>query len=188
MCSCYICLTSPPLLGDDSTVSDQCFNGICRGVKNLCFNVTCDVTRECVDRAFCDPVVGSCQNVFSADGSMCSKGACRMGECLPDPCDNCTTTSTCVEATCSLSDGCDFAFKQNGTVCVTPANSLGSCISGTCVAPKDLCEDVTCEQQQCFTAPTCDSRTGVCFSSPTPGTPCNDNLVCDLIVVLFIYF
>ncbi len=64
--------------GDACTSADSCNAGVCAGVAMTCP----DNPQECIGRAACDPMTGTCVSDPLADGVACSAGTCFGGVCV----------------------------------------------------------------------------------------------------------
>lgn len=65
--------------GNLCTVKDNCIAGACIAGAAT----TCSALDECHDAGLCDSATGACSNPIKPNGSMCSKGQCLDGACIP---------------------------------------------------------------------------------------------------------
>jgi MYXO-CTERM domain-containing protein len=66
--------------GNPCTTLDACSLGVCAAVGF----VVCTAADECHAIGTCNPSTGACSNPEQADGTECSVGECRSGDCVPD--------------------------------------------------------------------------------------------------------
>ena len=164
--------------GNACTRSDTCQAGVCMGANP----VKCVASDQCHDMGACDSATGACSNPAKANGTGCDDGnACSQGDtCQGGAC----TGSTWVA--CGASDQCHAAGVCNPATgaCSNPAVPEGTgCNDGNPCTQPDLCQAGRCvganlactPSDQCHTAGTCDTGTGVC-SSPEKDdeTSCDD--------------
>eukprot|EP00049_Salpingoeca_infusionum_P002869 m.60739 g.60739 ORF g.60739 m.60739 type:complete len:3550 (+) comp11834_c0_seq1:480-11129(+) len=173
--------------GDNTTVSDVCVSGTCRGTPR-CENVDCSVFGQCFLKGTCVPTTGKCTPQFKLKGSSCDDGsdstyadACDgAGNCVgkPDKCigkPSCPSMS-CMVGTCEASTGnCTYKAAPNGQLCddgdATTLND--TCTAGTCMGI-DLCDGVNCSSASCVSS-ACDYMTGKCVDTVSDdGTLCDD--------------
>ena len=149
--------------------------GVC---NNLCTakQVTCPAPRACQNIGTCNPATGTCSPLTNKpDGTSCTGGACRGGQCAdvcrangvtcPAP-GQCQNAGSCDPATGTCSP---LTNKPDGTSCAG-----GACRGGQCT---DVCRanGVTCPApNQCQNAGTCNPATGTCspLASKPDGTSC----------------
>ena len=62
------------------TTGEACHSGVCGAPTST---VTCTALDPCHDIGTCDATSGVCSNPAKADGTSCSGGSCRSGECVP---------------------------------------------------------------------------------------------------------
>ena len=141
-----------------------------------CQNVVCLPSDECHLPGAC--VANVCTNPPKPDGTVCSAGFCRSGNCVADqscqgtPC----TVSACVSATC-LGNVCIPLARPAGTTCNdnddTTQNDI--CMHGVCCGVKK-CHMKSCPAPTpCRQQGVCDPRTGACTSALMPdGSVCDD--------------
>jgi len=75
--------------GNACTQTDSCQAGVCTGANP----VVCQAQDECHLTGQCDPQTGQCTNPFASDGTKCSEGECRQGECVSTSSGGCGCSS-----------------------------------------------------------------------------------------------
>ena len=147
--------------------------------------ISCDDGNPCTADA-CDAVAG-CVHKPVGDGAPCDDSnrctqtdTCKAGACRgtnPVVCaatDQCHTAGVCESA----SGACSNPAAPDGTACNdgTACTQTDSCQLGTCTGTNPV---ICAAQDQCHTAGTCNSSTGIC-SNPTAvdGNACNDGNAC----------
>jgi hypothetical protein len=187
--------------GDNTTVGDGCFAGLCVGVNPCLDNfgqpVMCQPSGDiCTVAGTCFPARerglwrGVCTNPLAQIGATCSdtnpdtvnetctqEGRCRgtdlcAGVVCP-PIDDCHGPGTCALGLCA-----DGPSLQANTSCDDGNNRTVNDIcdgAGTCTGT-DPCDAVTCPSTQCHASPTC--LLGVCSRGQQLGNfaPCDDNV------------
>lgn len=105
--------------GDACTLNDECFAGACVGTP-----LPCPPPPQCYDDNVC--VVGVCQLVASAAGTVCTDGnACTepdecngAGSCIPGAPVVCQQINQCQQnLACNPMTGCPFVTVADGTPC-----------------------------------------------------------------------
>jgi MYXO-CTERM domain-containing protein len=66
--------------GNPCTTLDACSLGVCAPMGY----VVCSAADECHAAGTCNPSTGTCSNPERADGTECSAGECRSGDCVPE--------------------------------------------------------------------------------------------------------
>jgi MYXO-CTERM domain-containing protein len=66
--------------GNPCTTLDACSLGVCAPMGY----VVCSAADECHAAGTCNPSTGTCSNLERADGTECSAGECRSGDCVPE--------------------------------------------------------------------------------------------------------
>jgi hypothetical protein len=178
--------------GDEDTIDDKCFSGVCRG-KGKCEDVTCARMGACYLAGSCDPKTGRCDDPFADAGSACDDGSditvgdacdgngqclgndhCSGKVCSADGLDQCQNPGACDPA----NGNCLVVLKQDGTACEDGDDNTVNdvCINGECQGT-NLCEQVTCTAlDDCHEPGTCDFQTGQCDDiRKEDGSACNDN-------------
>jgi hypothetical protein len=169
--------------GNMCTQVDSCQAGVCTGATP----VVCSASDQCHSVGTCDPSTGTCSNPNKPDGTTCSDSnactqtdTCQAGFCVGGNPVVCTASDQChVAGTCAPATGvCSNPNASNGTACTdgNPCTLSDSCQNGSCQsgAPK-----VCTALDQCHTAGTCDTSTGLCSNpSKSDGTACNDGNLC----------
>lgn len=178
--------------GDEDTVDDKCFSGVCRG-KGKCEDVTCGRMGACYLAGTCDPKTGMCDDPFADAGSACDDGTDFTVEDTCDGNGQCVGTDHCSGKVCNGDDldqcqncgACNpvngeflVVLKQDGTACDDgDDNTMNDvCQNGTCQGV-DLCAHVTCNAlDACHEPGTCDFQTGQCDDiRKEDGAECDDN-------------
>jgi hypothetical protein len=169
--------------GDLCTQTDSCQSGVCVGANP----VVCAAPDQCHTVGACNKSTGACPISQKADGASCDDGnkctqtdSCLSGVCTGASPVTCAAPDQChMAGVCNTSTGvCAFQNKGDGTTC-SDSNACtqnDTCQAGVCVSGVA----VTCTAlDQCHTAGTCNTSTGVC-SNPTKAdtTPCSDGLAC----------
>eukprot|EP00040_Diaphanoeca_grandis_P025721 m.142926 g.142926 ORF g.142926 m.142926 type:complete len:2982 (-) comp30282_c1_seq1:243-9188(-) len=179
---------------DPSTDNDVCFDGICKGTKNKCFNVDCPAQNGCQLEGKCNANTGTCEIALKDDGDVCDDSDDRTKDdiCVDGLCvgtDLCLSRSIpCSPPVCQLKDSqyegsclhglCKFVLQEEGTPCDDgdAATDDDECTAeGTCVGI-DFCEGKVCpgSSSDCETVLPC--RNGVCGAvvAENNGTRCDD--------------
>ncbi|HVY44819.1 MAG TPA: lamin tail domain-containing protein [Minicystis sp.] len=170
--------------GNACTQADTCQAGVCTGGSP----VTCTAADQCHVAGACDPGTGMCSNPAATDGTPCSDGdlctqndTCQAGTCTGGSPVTCTAADPChVAGTCDPGTG----------TCTNPAATDGTpCNDGDLCTQSDTCQAGACTAgtpvtgtpaDECHTAGTCDSGTGLCSNPPVAdGTPCTGG-VCEV--------
>lgn len=175
-----------------------------------CYNSSCDrrcwSSDDCASGQICSGSPGYC---YTPGNTTCSKPSdCASGQ-------TCGANRQCVSSDCSTVGCaspyvCQLSDANQGPVCVLPGNPpptppsgtcksdndcpspAGSkCLSGSCVAPSDLCTDATqcaggsqcvngacipscTDSKQCPTGYACDTARGICTNNPDACTTTKD--------------
>lgn len=175
--------------GNDDTVDDLCFDGLCSGIDKCDLdNIQCSPLDDCHVAGVCKG--GVCSNPIKDDGTTCDDGnlltrndTCAAGVCKGTPyCEGVTCSgialSNChLPNTCNPLNGeCYDPLKLDNTVCddgnETTSNDV--CTQGVC-AGVDLCVGVTCPTitNPCQTVQPCFQ--GQCLIKDKPNkTTCDD--------------
>ena len=164
--------------GDECTVGDKCFGGVCKAGTAK----TCTTTGAC-QVAACDAKTGKCTTANSADGGSCDDGdkctsgdECTKGVCAGQP-KNCDDGKACTDSLCDASSGkCNHDIeKLNGQSCDDgdACTKDDACKNGGCKAGKPaVCDDANpCTKDSCGLA-------GACTSVDDDGVACDDGDKC----------
>lgn len=126
-----------------------------------------------------DAPTGDCTTRGCPSGQLC-----KMGLCVPDPCQgvSCTADQACRAGKCE--DTCGCLSCPTGKRC-----ALGQCIDDLCLNKQcpsgevcqpnngncipDKCQGVTCKQSQ-----VCDPDDGMCIDDPCNGLRCPSGMTC----------
>ncbi|KAI8474593.1 MAG: hypothetical protein J3K34DRAFT_492907 [Monoraphidium minutum] len=157
-----------------------CTGGTCRSGQctNLCVanKVVCPTPNQCQNPVTCNAATGICPVLTSkADGTACTGGTCRSGQCTNLCVANkviCPTPNQCQNpATCNAATGICPALtnKIDGTACTGGTCRSGQC-TNPCVANKVVCPT----PNQCQDPVTCNPVTGICpaLTNKADGTAC----------------
>lgn len=160
------------------TVGERCRNNRCTGGTV----VVCAASDQCHSAGTCNATTGACSNPAKANGASCNDGnacttgdICQSGVCVGGSPVVCTSIDQChLAGTCVPSTGtCSSPVKTNGSAC-NDANACTRndvCQNGVCVGGNPV---VCSALDQCHTAGTCNTSSGVCSSVPLPnGTACS---------------
>jgi len=149
--------------GNPGTDRDACFEGLCLGIRNVCFGVSCTAPPGCHAAGVCDPNSGECTYATLPNRTACDDGdgltandVCLGGVCAganlclePDPV-VCPTSTQCLLRNTSVPGGCLHGqclmiSEDDGTDCNdgNASTSLDACRNGVCVGI-DLCANTTC--------------------------------------------
>jgi EGF domain len=169
--------------GNACTVADTCQAGVCTSGAP----VTCAALDQCHAVGTCDMTTGACSNPSKADGSACADGnactqtdTCQAGACTGANPVTCAALDQCHAAgTCDMTTGaCSNPNKADGSACAdgNACTQTDTCQAGTCTGTNP----VTCAApDQCHTAGTCDTTTGVCSNpNKADGSACSDGIGC----------
>ncbi len=169
-----------PSRGVTCTTNSQCVSGFC--ANGVCCNTTC--TNSCF-ACNLTGTVGTCSpkpnGATCSDGNACTAGDnCQSSTCQPGSTVPIDDNNPCTTDSCDPVAGVKHTPVTNGTAC-TDSNACtqtDTCQNGTCTGGNPV---VCTAIDQCHTAGTCNTSTGVC-SSPVKadGTPCNVGNVCSL--------
>ena len=167
--------------GNACSWGDACQSGVCTaGSWKSCVSLN-----PCQTSA-CNPATGACDSSPKADGTTCDDGnacswtdTCQSGVCTGGSWKWCVNLNPCQTSACNPTTGaCDSNPKADGTTCNdgNGCTQADACQGGTCVGSNPV---VCTALDQCHTAGTCDTSTGVC-SNPTKsdGTTCDDGNAC----------
>ncbi|RYZ10213.1 MAG: hypothetical protein EOO73_01155 [Myxococcales bacterium] len=167
--------------GNPCTQADSCQAGACVGASP----VSCAPSDQCHTAGTCDSKTGQCSNPIKTgacdDGDKCTQtDTCQNGACVggnPKVCtasDQCHEVGACVKAT----GVCSNPSKADGTLCDdgNQCTQSDACQTGSCAGTKP----VVCQPLgACFSAGTCDVKTGICSNPPAgAGTSCTDGNAC----------
>ncbi|HEX2875109.1 MAG TPA: hypothetical protein VHP33_27850 [Polyangiaceae bacterium] len=149
--------------------------------------VNCSALDDACNTGTCDSKTGACKAAPKTDGTGCNDGnactrsdGCVAGKCVganPVTCsasDQCHAAGVCDKTTgaCSNPNATDGTGCNDGNKCT----QSDSCKTGVCVGASP----VTCTaSDQCHSAGTCDSATGVCTDPIRTGS-CDDGNKCTL--------
>ena len=167
--------------GNACTQTDTCSaQGVCIG-SNL---VVCSApTDTCHTAATCDTGSGKCIYPVLANGTSCDDGdlcslasSCSAGVCTAIAFLACPAIDQCHQIGVCVAGYCTYQPKTNGVGC----NDNNACTSN------DICTNGVCagtgihvSPDQCHSAATCDTTTGICnFSNLPQFTACNDSDPC----------
>lgn len=152
--------------------SGYCADGVC--CDTACGDGDCDACSIAVGAA----VDGTCALLTGAacdDGDACTSGdSCQAGACVgksPVLCpalDSCHLPGQCEPKTGSCTDVAkpDTAACDDGDACT----QLDTCVGGVCKGVKPVACEAT---DECHSAGTCDSATGLCSApAKSEGAPC----------------
>src|SRR5262249_6476284 len=141
--------------------------------------LNCNDNNPCTTDS-CDPATG-CKHVNNTgpcdDGNACTTNdTCSGGVCVGGAAPNCDDGNPCTNDSCNPATGC--AHTNNSAPC-NDGNSCtqtDACQAGACVGTNPV---VCTASDQCHTAGTCNTATGVC-SNPAKanGTTCSDGNAC----------
>lgn len=162
--------------GNFCTVGDACDAGFCiPGAE-----IPCDDDNGCTKDA-CEPDTGLCVATPNTepcdDGNACTiEDSCEDGVCQPGFELNCSDGNVCTSDVCVSETA--TCINENITGICTDGNfcTVGdTCFAGSCLpGPPKFCQDGNpCTQE------TCDSTTGDCNSTPSPGE-CSDGNPCSI--------
>ena len=202
-------LAGCPMYSDDNMHS----SGGCYGSGCTSTPATCDTAYDCpngyacVNRS-CTSTAPSCTATKDcASGSVCGAdnrchtGNCEVWGCATGTCTlaggtlQCVTTSTPDGGTLDAGPAPECSAD---TTCTSKLGAGAKCLNGSCVPPKDQCNDATqclgtaqcvdgactpsCDASHpCPTGYACDSAKGVCTGNPNPcttSTQCSGGNVC----------
>jgi hypothetical protein len=169
--------------GSACTKGDVCLAGSC----NPGTPTVCAAQDQCHAVGTCNPTTGACSNPARADGAPCTDGtACtKVDSCQNGTCTGASPVTCTAQDQCHAVGTCDSA---TGT-CSNPALANGTpCTDGNACTRSDTCQNAACAPgapvvcpipDQCHSAGTCDSTSGLCSSPQKPdGSTCNDGLTC----------
>jgi N-acetylneuraminic acid mutarotase len=169
--------------GDGCTQTDTCQSGVCTGANPK----TCTALDQCHVPGTCQPATGTCTNPAATDGTTCNDGnactqtdTCQSGTCTGANPKTCTALDQCHNAgTCDPGTGnCSNPNKSDGTACNdgNACTQSDTCQAGTCTGANPV---VCVALDQCHTAGTCNTGTGVCTDPiKTNGSACDDGDLC----------
>ncbi|MBM4396307.1 MAG: hypothetical protein FJ087_11510 [Deltaproteobacteria bacterium] len=154
--------------GDDCTVDDRCFAGVCSGDVNPCDDKNACTTDACVP-------IGGCTHEATDDapcddGNPCTRNDyCKAGQCKVGAYVLCDDSNPCTDDACAKeTGGCALVPNQaeceDGDVCSDGDRcSGGMCVGGPAIA---------CDDGNACTEDACDSAQG-CVHPVLPGCqPC----------------
>ena len=139
----------------------------------------------CNGEEVCDETQG-CQAgtpPYLDDSIACTQDLCAEGEDVTDnagtilhrPQDAQCNDTACAAGVCDPSQGCTLEPIEDGTICLTPTNVAGTCLSGQCVS--DCTNNADCDDGLPCTTDACDTTRGKCSNQPDDAY-CDDDNVC----------
>jgi hypothetical protein len=150
--------------------------------------VDCSALNDACHVGSCSPTTGQCVATPRADGTTCDDGdlctsgpsSCQAGVCKGTNPVTCTASDQCHDAgTCNSATGiCSSPAKTNGTGCNdgNACTKTDSCQGGVCTGASAV---VCAASDQCHSAGTCDTSSGVCSNpAKTNGSTCDDGSLC----------
>jgi hypothetical protein len=144
---------------DCTALDDQCNQGTCDEVSDLCFPLHINEGIACDDANSCT-----------------LSDACQSGICVGGAPPDCDDSNECTVDTCSVASGCVNAPVPDGNACddANACTTPDKCVSGLCISgpPPDCDDDNTC------TADSCDALAGCTSVAVIDGTPCVDDDLC----------
>jgi len=150
-------------------MGQQCFEGVCDDVADLCKSVPVPVGTACDDGDPCTEGDGCNAGVCQGAAKDCSGLA---DQCHVPFCDSDGTCKSSVKIDESCNDGDDCTL---GDVCVASGNCEGTWDEVNCGCNNDtLCASLS---NPCATG-RCNTGTGECYADPLTGQACDDGNPC----------
>jgi|GEM_PF-2009916 len=150
--------------------------------------VSCTALDDACNTGTCDTKTGACKATPKGDGTGCDDAnlctrsdGCVAGKCVGANPVTCSASDQChAVGICDKTTGvCSNPIATDGTGCVdgNACTKTDTCKAGACVGASP----VTCSAlDQCHSAGTCNTATGVC-SNPVRTGSCDDGSACSLV-------